>query len=97
MANTYWRISVDDRGIRRDPFLFFFGPTFDLKWEDIVDWTAKMYYIVGEVAGNVRPRLQIRTAATVHDIEWGGSEQSFDSLVQELQRRIPEKNTVKKT
>jgi hypothetical protein len=92
MALTFGRLTIDDRGIRKAPFLFFFGSPFDLAWSDITGWATVEHVLAGGRTEQVLSQtLELHTAKNIHFV--GGSGPEFAALIQEIGRRLPDKRT----
>ena len=90
MVLTYRRVTLDDRGIRRAPLLWFFGTPFDVAWDDITGWATVEQALLGGAAEQVVSQsLELHTAGKVHFIDGSGPE--FAALVAEVGRRLPGK------
>ena len=94
MAGTFGRITVDDRGIRKRRFWLFFGSSFDLVWSEITGWdTVEAVLASAESEQVIARTLELQTANTVHYADWSGSALDFRTLVEEVRRRLPDKQT----
>jgi hypothetical protein len=94
MSRRFGRVTVDDRGIRQGPFLLFFGSRFDVLWADIRGWATTEALLASGSSQSVIARiLELHTADNVHSINYSGSADSFDELVAEVKRRLPDKKT----
>ena len=92
MALTCGRVTIDDRGVRKAPFLFFFGSPFDLAWSDITGWATVDQVLAGGGSGQLLSQtLELHTAKGIHFA--GGSEPEFAAMVEEVRRRLPDKRT----
>jgi hypothetical protein len=92
MSRSFGRIRVDDEGIRLKPILFFFGSQFDLKWSDITGWATAEAVLASDRTQEVIARiLELHLAKGMETVNWSGSGKTFDSLVEEVRRRLPDK------
>jgi hypothetical protein len=90
MARTFGRVTIDDRGVRKAPLLWFFGSPFDVVWGDITGWATAEAALAGGGSEQIVSRsVELHTAKTVHFIDASGP--NFAALVEELERRLPGK------
>lgn len=88
MARTFGRVTIDDRGVRRAPLLWFFGSPFEVAWGDIIGWaTSEAALAGGGVEQGMSRSLELHTAQAVHFID--ASEPDFAAMVEEMDRRLP--------
>jgi hypothetical protein len=87
-------VTIDESGIRQGPLLLFFGSRFDVPWSDITRWaTVEAVLASGSSESVIARILELHTADKVHSIEHSGSAGSFNELVEEVRRRLPDKQT----
>jgi hypothetical protein len=92
MARTFGRVTIDERGVRKAPFLFFFGSRFDLAWSDITGWATVGAALASLGSEQLVSRtLELHTAKGIHFADASGTE--FDAMVEEVRRRLPDKET----
>ncbi len=92
MTRTFGRVTIDERGVRRAPLLWFFGSPFDVAWGDITGWATSEAVLAGGGAERISSRsVELHTAKTVRFISV--SEPDFAAMVEELERRLPGKRT----
>jgi len=92
MARTFGRVTIDDQGIRKTPFLWFFGSPFDVIWADITAWAASEQVLAGGGTEQVLSRsVELHTAKTVYFFDV--PELEFAAVVKELDRRLPGRRT----
>jgi hypothetical protein len=90
MGRTFGRVTIDDRGVRKAPLLWFFGSPFEVAWGDITGWARSEAALAGGGPEQVVSRsVELHTAKAVHFI--GASGPDFAALVEELERRLPAK------
>jgi hypothetical protein len=90
MRQTFGRVVVDDRGIRQRPFLLLFGPRFDFDWPRITGWAVAEAEPRSTVIGAVPVRvLELHTAGGVQAIPRAGTDEEFDTLIEQVRRRLP--------
>jgi hypothetical protein len=87
---TFGRVVVDDRGIRQKPFLLFFGPRFDLAWDDVRAWAvADGEYRSAEVGGVAVRVLELHTRGGMRSVQRVGTDTDFGRLVEAVRHRLP--------
>jgi hypothetical protein len=91
MALTFGRVTLDDRGIRRRPRLWFFGKPFDVAWDEITGWstTEVSLHTGGGTAQFLTHTLEIHTLKGLFFVDGVGS--TFMAITDEVKRRLPEK------
>jgi hypothetical protein len=90
MSRTFGRVTIDDRGVRKAPLLWFFGSPFDVAWGDITGWATSEAALVGGGAEQMVSRsVELHTAKAVHFADAAGPD--FAAVVEELERRLPGK------
>lgn len=81
-------MTVDDRGVRKAPLLWFFGSPFHVAWDDVTSWaTAEAALAGGGAEQFVSRSVELHTAKTVYLIDASGLD--FVALGEELERRLP--------
>ncbi len=88
-ARRYGRVTVDERGVRKTPVLFFFGSPFDLRWEDITGWATFETILDGGRPTPVNHSLELYTAGTIHFCSGVGLR--FAALIEEVCKRLPDR------
>jgi len=90
MSRTFGRVTIDDRGVRKAPLLWFFGSPFDVAWDDITGWATSEAVLAGGGSEQAVSRsVELHTAKAVHFADVSGPD--FAALVEELERRRPGK------
>jgi hypothetical protein len=90
MGRTFGRVTIDDCGVRRAPFLWFFGSPFGVPWEEITGWATSEAALAGGGAEQVLSRsLELHTAKIIYFIDAPGRD--LAAMVEEVSRRLPGK------
>ena len=90
------RVLIDDNGISQMPIFFIIGESFTLRWKDITAWSSSEMHIGSKRSGKqtiVSNVLELRTDAKVHFIARSVKDRTFHTIVNEVRKRIPEKET----
>jgi hypothetical protein len=91
---TFGRVVVDEHGIRHRPFLFFFGPRFNLSWSEIIGWAVAEGEYRSREVGSVGVRvLELHVAGGMKSVQRVGTDPEFAQLVQAVQYRLPGRQT----
>ena len=94
MGGTFGRVVVDARGIRQRPFLFLFGPRFDLAWGEVTGWAVTEGEVRAAGVGAVTVRvLELHTRSGMHSVQRVGTDPDFGRLVQAVAARLPKRKT----
>jgi hypothetical protein len=94
MGGTFGRVVVDARGIRQRPFLFLFGPRFDLAWGEVTGWAVTEGEVRAAGVGAVTVRvLELHTRGGMHSVQRVGTDPDFARLVAAVQQRLPRLRT----